>query len=135
MTKVLLAYDGSESARRALDRLVEMHQAGDEVTVISVALLQAGGPRSGGVDPVENVDKHRAELNEAKELLAAKGIQPQIVEGVGDAGDLIVKEAEKLGTGRIVVGSRGLSGPKRMLLGSVSGHVVHHAACDVLVVH
>ncbi|HET6623558.1 MAG TPA: universal stress protein [Gaiellaceae bacterium] len=50
----------------------------------------------------------------------------------GDAEDALVREAA--GAELLVVGSRGRSGLKSVLLGSVSRHVVSHAACPVVVV-
>ena len=46
----------------------------------------------------------------------------------------IVKLAEEIGAGLIVIGSRGRGGIKRALMGSVSDSVVRHAHCPVLVV-
>jgi len=46
----------------------------------------------------------------------------------------IVHLAEELGAGLIVMGSRGLGGVRRALMGSVSASVVHHAHCPVMVV-
>ena len=46
----------------------------------------------------------------------------------------IVKVAEDIGAGLIVMGSRGLGGVRRVLMGSVSDSVVRHAHCPVLVV-
>jgi nucleotide-binding universal stress UspA family protein len=46
----------------------------------------------------------------------------------------IVALAEEIGTGLIVMGSRGLGGIRRVLMGSVSDSVVGHAHCPVLVV-
>ncbi len=45
-----------------------------------------------------------------------------------------MRVAEEVGTGLIVMGSRGLGGVKRALMGSVSDSVVRHAHCPVLVV-
>ena len=47
---------------------------------------------------------------------------------------MIIDEAEKEHTELIVIGTRGLSAPKRIVLGSVSTDVVHRAPCSVLVV-
>lgn len=47
---------------------------------------------------------------------------------------MIVELAEEIGAGLIVMGSRGLGGIRRALMGSVSDSVVRHAHCAVLVV-
>jgi nucleotide-binding universal stress UspA family protein len=52
----------------------------------------------------------------------------------GDPGDSIAAAAEAEHADIVVVGTRGRSGAERMLLGSVSDHVVRHADCPVLVV-
>jgi len=53
---------------------------------------------------------------------------------MGKAAAEIVELAEELGAGLVVVGSRGLGGIRRALMGSVSDSVVRHAHCPVLVV-
>jgi nucleotide-binding universal stress UspA family protein len=52
----------------------------------------------------------------------------------GRADEEIVELAEKIGTGLIVMGSRGHGRLKRALLGSVSDAVVRHAHCPVTIV-
>jgi nucleotide-binding universal stress UspA family protein len=54
---------------------------------------------------------------------------------VGDVATTICHIAEEVPADVIIVGSHGRTGLKRMLLGSVSEHVVRHAPCPVLVVH
>jgi nucleotide-binding universal stress UspA family protein len=53
---------------------------------------------------------------------------------MGREADAILDLGEQIGTGLIVVGSRGLGPVKRLLVGSVSESIVHHAKCPVLVV-
>jgi nucleotide-binding universal stress UspA family protein len=135
MTKVLVGYDGSESAKAALDRAAGMAAGMEAFGVISVAPTVAGGPRSGGPFVAgDGPTEHRAELAEAVAFLTARGIEPKTIEAIGDPGSAICEAAERDGYDLIVVGSRNLSGVKRALLGSVSTRVAHHAACDVLIV-
>jgi nucleotide-binding universal stress UspA family protein len=135
MKKLLVGYDGTESAKRALERAAGM--AGDGVTlgVISVAPIVPGGPRSGGpFSPGDGPAEHQAELTEATEYLAGRGITPAAIAAAGDPAKAICEAAERDGYTTIVVGRRNLSAAKHLLLGSVSDGVAHHAGCDVLIV-
>jgi nucleotide-binding universal stress UspA family protein len=137
MQKIVVAYDGSDHADRALDRAAQLAAAGAELVVVSAARLRtlerdpAGG--TSAVDPIEaewareNLDKARARLGETGGTL-------RTVEAHGDPADAVVRQASDEGADLIVVGTRGLNVAQRALLGSVSTKIVHHAPCDVLVV-
>ena len=133
--KILVAYDGSESAHRALDQAAELAQSnGADVSVVSVAepLPQFG--RAGVMLVPEEEEERLHELEDAKAALAGKGVSATVVERKGDAAAMIIDEAEKEAADMIIVGSRGLNAAQRWLLGSVSTRVVQHAPCNVLVV-
>ena len=132
--KILLAYDGSESAQRALAHAAELAKSdGREVTVVSVAeTLHLG--RGGTVVPEGEDSERKHELREAEEILARLGIHARLVERFGDPAATIIDEAAEEHSDLIVIGTRGIRAPKRWLLGSVSTKVLHHAPCDVLVV-
>jgi nucleotide-binding universal stress UspA family protein len=81
--------------------------------------------------------KHRAREfvdKQAKRIEANGGKVKDAHLAFGRPDEKIVKLSEELKAGLIVVGSRGLSGVRRALLGSVSDSVVRHAHCPVLVV-
>jgi nucleotide-binding universal stress UspA family protein len=134
VTSILVGYDGSPSARQALERAAELAVDGEPVTVVSAVPLIATSPQG----PVPSLEPDRVAreqaLREAAALLAERRVESRLVEGFGDAADVILAEAEKVGTDLVVVGSRGVHGAERLLLGSVSSKVVSHAPCDVLVV-
>lgn len=52
----------------------------------------------------------------------------------GKPGETICEQAEKLGADQIIMGTRGLSKFKKMLLGSVSSYVSQHAGVPVTVI-
>jgi nucleotide-binding universal stress UspA family protein len=134
MRSIVVGYDGSETAKRALERAAEVAEAGATITVVSAVRVHAAAGRGGGpVDPDE-VSERRHELAEAKTLLGEKGIEPNLVEGHGDPADVIANQAKEGGADLVVVGTRGRNVAARVLLGSVSTKVVHEAPCDVLVV-
>jgi nucleotide-binding universal stress UspA family protein len=80
-------------------------------------------------------DESQKELEEEVDMIREIGgqdIQAHLEFGRPDTA--IVEMAEELEAGLIVMGSRGLGGVRRALLGSISDSVVRHAHCPVLVV-
>jgi nucleotide-binding universal stress UspA family protein len=73
------------------------------------------------------LEKHAAELRK-------RGLGVQTLVREGYAATVIEEEAERLEADLIVIGTRGLSGLKHLLLGSVAERVVQKAPCPVLTV-
>ena len=130
---VLIAYDGSEPARRALDRVVRFMPHA-HVAVVAVAAPVYRDPRLAKF-PDEFEEEHQQKvLAEAQEVLARNGMPARTAAPVGDAATEIARTARDSQADLVVVGARGLSSLKRLVLGSVSTKVLHEAPCDVLVV-
>jgi nucleotide-binding universal stress UspA family protein len=90
-----------------------------------------GGAHTETVDLREVAD---ALLKRAARDALAKGIDVETHVREGDPADVIIDVANEQHADLIVVGSRGLTGIKRFLLGSVSTKVSHHAPCSVMIV-
>lgn len=140
MTEIIVGFDGSDHSRRALDWAV--HEAAVRqvpLTVIAVyrtAVGFWGGPGTWPQD-IESSSQVRKDAEDAtdKALANAGDVRPAAVTvrticGI-PAEELIAasKDADM-----IVVGSRGNGGFARLLLGSVSSQIVHHAHCPVVVI-
>jgi nucleotide-binding universal stress UspA family protein len=129
--RVLVAYDGSAAARRALDHAGELARPGDRVTVVNVMPEPGVGARLG--PPAEERNRQSLLLGEARRLLAVRGIEADLAAPVGDPAAEIVAAADELGADLIVVGRH--RSRSHHLLGSVSDHIVRAANRDVLVIH
>jgi nucleotide-binding universal stress UspA family protein len=138
MKRIVVGFDGSEHGRRAIERAVEIAKGyGASLAVVSSANISTlSRDPAGGAAPVDPADAEARTkaLDTARGMLENAGIVVDFVEGHGDPADVMVQEAEESGAELIVVGTRGLNAAQRLLLGSVSTKVVHHAPCDVLVV-
>jgi nucleotide-binding universal stress UspA family protein len=132
MKKILVAYDGGEPARRALDTAVQLAKALDgSIGVVSVVPYRPG---RFPIDPWDDGAVHARELLEAKELLLAAGIEAELLEPTGDPAKTIERMADEGGFDTIVMGSSHLTALERALQGSVSEHVATHAEATVVVV-
>jgi nucleotide-binding universal stress UspA family protein len=143
-TRILLATDGSEEAELALKTAVDLADCTkSELHVVSVT--REYHPAHFEVPETGRLldEARRAMEREAREVL--DGQVKKIEESGGTVAEAhlrtgghrdreIVRVGEEIGAGLIVMGSRGLGGLRRALMGSVSDSVVRHAHCPVLVV-
>jgi nucleotide-binding universal stress UspA family protein len=131
MKRILLAYDGTEPARRALEMAADLAKRYEALlSVVSVTPIHAG---RAPIDLWDDPQSHAAQLREAQQLLAPLGIEAELLEPAGDPAAAIERVAEAGGFDTIVVGSRGLGTFGRMLQGSVSEHVATHARATVVI--
>ena len=137
MKTIVLGYDDSESAMRALTRVTELAKAFDaSVAVVSVAsVLVPAAHGIGPIDPVDPPEFHDEQLGHAKAVLDELGIVAEYDLGVGDPADVIVAAAEERNADMIVVGTNEPGLISRLLGLSVSEKVQRRAHCDVLIVH
>ena len=142
-TKILLATDGSEEAALAARTATDVADKTDsELHVVLVELPAAyvgmGPPEIADIPPPrqEELDEEARSLldAQAKRIEADGSTVAQAHLRVGRPDEQIVALAEEIGAGLIVMGSRGLGGLRRLLIGSVSDSVVRHAHCPVLIV-
>ena len=138
-TKILLATDGSRDAELARTTAVDMAATStdSEVHVVTVA---PGYPSYDIRNPavVEQLRKQAQDiLNEQVEKIEQSGgkvAEKHLRIAERYRAQQIVQVAEEIGAGLIIMGSRGLGGVRRALIGSVSDSVVQHAHCPVMVV-
>jgi nucleotide-binding universal stress UspA family protein len=132
--RIVIGYDGSDTARRALERAAELAPSAANVVIVTAAPLLYPGRRAGDiVDPDDSEEAQRL-LQEARDELQRRGIRVQTHEAAGDPGEAIIEEARDSDADVVIVGTRGRSRVVRLLRGSVSTKVVQGAPCDVLVV-
>jgi len=142
MAGIIVGVDGSDHSRRALAwAMREAVQHRLSLTVVSIhppSVQPATGIYWGvhshpddGFDPElaraavqEFVDKAAGEIGEAPEITVSVG--------TGDVAEELVRASQD--ADMLVVGSRGGGGFARLLMGSVSSQVVHHASCPVVVI-
>jgi nucleotide-binding universal stress UspA family protein len=137
MARIMVAYDGSDGARRALQRVPSIARDGDVVALVGVEPpIPGGAAMADNPDASTNaVEAMRAAMDEAVEFLAGKGIKASVVQLNGHVHDEIIQAAEAGNFDILVVGSRNERGLRRMILGSTTSKIAHDAPCDVYIVH
>ncbi len=144
--KIMVAVDGSEAAGRAVAQAIALGGELLLVTVLEAAgtyfpniLLPTGDWVTVPGPPERDLEKL---LTEAAENLlaryqrdceaAGRAVQTRLVRGTPR--ETLCQVAAQEHPDILAIGSRGLGSVERLMLGSVSDYVVHHAPCPVLVV-
>ena len=139
---IVVGTDGSPTAAVAVRQAVDLAKSlGAHLHVVSayqplsglrVTGADADPDRAGwAVSPTVQVD---AWLEEAAGLAHAAGVGADCYARRGDPAEVILDVAAEQNAGLIVVGSKGMRGTRRFLLGSVPDKISHHASCSVLIV-
>jgi nucleotide-binding universal stress UspA family protein len=142
--KILIATDGSDHAKHALNSAIEAaDKYGAELIILTVVSPLSPYVYAGeiGIDLITKLEEdlkeyHRRILSEAAETVKAKNLgvffSTRLEEGHPDT--VIVEIAKEEDVDLIVMGSRGLGGVTGLLLGSTSRHVVETSTKPLLIV-
>ncbi|MEM0271534.1 MAG: universal stress protein [Thermoprotei archaeon] len=143
--KILVAVDGSENSRKAARTAIWLAKAtGAKLIALAVVqlpiLLDQGIPGGGSYGIGEYLSQTKKYLEkvvgEIAEEAARVGVNAEhvVLDGAASVVQAIADYAAENNVDLIVVGTRGLGGFKKLVLGSVSSGLVSHAPCAVLVV-
>ena len=134
--KILVPLDGSEYSVRALENAVQIAKKfNGKITLIHV--YSASACRHAGINfdkCIQAIRKVGAGiLADGEKRVKAEGVQVETLVREGHIVEEILKAARKGNFNLIVMGARGISRIKEILMGSVSDGVTRHAPCPVLV--
>jgi nucleotide-binding universal stress UspA family protein len=154
--KILVALDHSNANRLVFDEAIALAKSFDASLLILHILAAAEDdypnpslfPYTNTVDPAlqqelmerhaqqwrafERRDMHSLQWLVSEAILA--GVKVDLMQQFGEPGHVICSVASSWGAETIVMGRRGHTGWKELMMGSVSNYVLHHAPCSVLVV-
>lgn len=135
--KTLVCTDGSEVAKRAVEYAADFAKNYHADLTVMYVIEHETSMKKPVYDKYGNkTQKAKEALKEARKTIAELAGEVAVTEriAVGPVSREIVRIAKAEGFENIIVGTRGLGGLKRMLLGSVAEDVINYAHCPVVVV-
>jgi nucleotide-binding universal stress UspA family protein len=143
MNSMVVATDGSDTAKQVVGEAARVAQRlGSKVHLVTAYTPLRAPQVSGGSGNLEVSGRHilgesRADsiLIEACAEMRKAGVDAESHACTGSPADAILDLVEEIDADVVVVGSKGLSGGRRRLLGSVPNTISHHAQCHVLIIH
>lgn len=133
MERLLVCVDGSENSEEAVRYAADIARKCDStISLMYVWIPPASAEQE--MDIPDKVPSHEMErIGGAQKILDEAGVRYQLIEGIGNPADEILDESSK-GYGLAVLGSRGLGGVERFLLGSITSKVSHHIKIPMMIV-
>ena len=138
--RILVPIDFSDHCDQALRTATDLaHSLGAQIDLIHVihSPVHYGVPGEVGVyqDLMAELQSNaRSRLGRIQQGVVAEGLRAEVHVAEGSAAHAIVEHAEKLASDLIVMGTRGLSGLKHVMLGSVAERTARLAPCPVMTV-
>ena len=131
--KILVAVDGSVTSSSAAENAIDLAEKfGADLTALYIV------PPNIKISEIFDLAKQNGQkiVDEVKNAESAKklNVQTEVLWDVGSVTKAIVEYAEENNVNLIVLGTRGISGIKQMLLGSTASGVVTYSHCPVIVV-
>jgi len=145
MKKMLVAYDGSDASKKAIEMVMKCSSKDDEITLLTVVpaelsessftkMLLPTIDLSKIVKSGSFKDKAKETLSKIVKDIEEKVAKVEVAVESGDPADEILITAKKAQSDIIILGYKGYGKEGRFLLGSVTDKVVRHASVSVLVV-
>ncbi|WP_080875408.1 universal stress protein [Oceanobacillus timonensis] len=139
---ILVAYDGSDLSKKAVEEAKNQTKLAEDAVIHVATVISNGGPTMNAALARsfmnDLADEARPPIEKVREEMKQEGIDSK-AEILMDytfrnPGAQLIDYAKEKDIDLIVLGSRGLGGVGRFILGSVSSQVVHQAPCKVLIV-
>jgi nucleotide-binding universal stress UspA family protein len=136
LEKLLLSTDGSEFSEGAIREAIQLAKiCSSKLIVLSIIETNQEFEVLAPQIVEKEEEQTRDRLEQVKSKAAKEGVECEIVARHSESPfQAIVEEAEKNKADMIIMGRRGRTGLRRLLMGSVTAKVIGHAPCDVLVV-
>jgi nucleotide-binding universal stress UspA family protein len=135
MRTIVVGFDGSPAAERALERAAELVAADGRIVVVTATVsLPAAGLLDEPILDSPSPEERDALLERAAGTLRSRGIAATLVAADAEAAEALVQAARAEQADLIVVGATGAGYVTRVILGSTAENVIRQAPCDVLIV-
>ena len=141
---IVVGTDGSDTAHEAVRKAAALARlssaplhvvtAYGATTAVSALAGAAGYANEALALPQQRTDA-QALLERALAGIDTDGLTVEVRARQGEAADVLMSVAQDVKADLIVIGSRGMTGARRFILGSVPNRVAHHAECSVHIVH
>jgi len=135
-SRVLVAIDGSEPAKKAYAKSIFLSaKCNSKLDVVYVIQCELGGDGATTFEIIDELKRNAMEiLEECKNEAIKNRLRIKTIIKIGDPAEIIIDIANSKNYDLIIMGNRGMSAFKELLLGSVSLKVMHHARCPVMIV-
>ena len=135
-SRILVAIDGSESAKKAFEESIYLAQKYNSgLDLVHVVQCELGGDSANTFEIIEELKNNAKKmLEEYKTQAVNNDVIIQIMVIQGDPSQVIIELAKAKSYDLIIMGTRGRTAFQELLIGSVSQKVMHHASCPVMVV-